>query len=663
MRTCRISYRAGYIYENLSDSQRKKIRTTLCGGLEPAEYLARQEEEDRKNKLIDISVRITIDKGEITHFIMQGHNSLEANALSRAAGYLRLYRANSDIADKKTFRNAVYKACMKEQETGSVLFPKRISSEFSLNERAKRYEREGVNALKNKYRGNNNRTLRTIVCESKLIELASSTKKYSNQDITLKYNEWAKDAGFNEMTVAAIEKFINSPKIRKIWMYNRHGRLAADNVVQQLIERKPVSRPDALWSIDGTPSQLYYASEKIDLRTGKVKREIKSDLYVYFITDVCTSAVIGYSIAFSETAQMVVQALRNCLDTYGMMPEQIQYDNSSANIQTMVTGLMQNMARVAFPCQPYKGRSKYVEGFIGHFQNYTLRYLDNYKGGNITAKSLDARANPEKLKELFADKAAKLPTLEECIKQIETAISEWNNRGVGRDRYGRWTGSSKIERYKTLALNERRRITDFDKYRMFRVEHCKRGGKLAYYTYKTTGITIEIDKIKRSYVVPDSDGIGDFAFAHEHLNEEFSVRINLDDPDNIALYNKKGKYVAEATRKEQFAACVADLKEGEKARIVKFQQKQEQWGYGYAQSELKRQKEILEAYEQKATGTYGISPASGGLSDLQRAVESSVQGVEFQSKNDFNRFQEMAEDSLNGLTGLDYLEQAIKGLL
>ena len=85
---------------------------------------------------------------------------------------------------------------------------------------------------------------------------------------------------------------------------------------------------------------------------GREKWKVMSDLYAYFVTDACTSAIIGYSVAFSESSGMVIEALQNTVDKWGYKPYQMNYDNSSANISATVNGLINNMSHVNFPCTP-----------------------------------------------------------------------------------------------------------------------------------------------------------------------------------------------------------------------------------------------------------------------------------------------------------------------
>lgn len=176
------------------------------------------------------------------------------------------------------------------------------------------------------------------------------------------------------------------------------------------------------------------------------KWSIKSDLYAYFVTDACTGAIIGYSVAFSESSGMVIEALQNTVDKWGYKPYQMNYDNSSANISATVKGLINNMSHVNFPCTPYSGRSKSVELVIGHFQQRELRKLKNFKGGNVTVKSVNSVANPELLKELAKDLdfTDKLPTEKQVLAEFDQAVEAWNKRGEARDAYGAFIGNRRL---------------------------------------------------------------------------------------------------------------------------------------------------------------------------------------------------------------------------
>ncbi len=417
------------------------------------------------------------------------------------------------------------------------------------------------------------------------------------------------------LTVSAIKAHLNQPKIKPIWYYARHGKYEGDSAYMVEITRELPSRPDALWSLDGTTMQLYYKDEN-----GK----IKSDLYVNFVTDVYSSAIIGYSVSFTETTSAVAEALQDAIYTHEYAPYQIQYDNSSANVSGVMQSLMSNLTRVHFGTKPNHGQSKYVETYIGHFQQQVLRKSPAFKGGNITTKSPNSKANPELLKQLKQNPDLLL-TESELLRQFDLAVKEWNERGEKRDKYGFFTGRSKLERYQEEHA-DRKHLNYTERSSLFCV------ALPTAYKYGKQGIEITLNGKKHKYIVPDEDKIGDFDFFRNYNYEEFTVHINPLDPDFAYLYNK-GVFVATAHEKEKFTSCIADLKDGEKGRIHRFIAKQEEYGYNRSMSELERQREELRnAGILQATGTDGFGwwqetpkPMFNIISNRQEDIRNGVE--------------------------------------
>lgn len=514
------------------------------------------------------------------------------------------------FASVKEMQAEMFKQCLNEQIQGFVKFPKAINSERVLDRKAREYEKEGLDCLVGGYFGNVNREKMNGQTHAILMQLAGEQVKYSFEDIGLMYNEQAPGLGLPKMTVSAIKQHLNMPKHKKVWYYMRHGKLVGDADMQPMIDREPVSKPDMLWSLDGTTMQLYYKKRVKDGK-GREKWSIKSDLYAYFVTDACTGAIIGYSVAFSESSGMVIEALQNTVDKWGYKPYQMNYDNSSANISATVKGLINNMSHVNFPCTPYSGRSKSVELVIGHFQQRELRKLKNFKGGNVTVKSVNSVANPELLKELAKDLdfTDKLPTEKQVLAEFDQAVEAWNKRGEARDAYGAFIGKSKIERY-AEEVEGRVKMNYFEKLSLFMVELRNQQHPFGEYEYRQKGIEVAIRGEKMKFVVPDNEiSAMDFEFSREHLGHTFKVYVNLraNRPEWIELRDRNGKKVADAYEKEKLAACVADMKNkpGERGKIQLFNIMQKRC-YEDAKTEMERQREIAEQTGFRATGTDGF---------------------------------------------------------
>lgn len=603
-------------YHSLKHEYQETIKDLFCQGVEPEIWLKKQDEQKVQatfaNLTDQITTLVTSDPAEIKYLAeTKMFTPSEIHQIARAAGWLRLIieidvkRARkAGFTSINDFRTQAFKRCLNEQTSNPALvkFKKGlITSEQWLYRNAVNYRDQGIKALIHAGVGNVNREKADTLAHAKLLELASAPVKYSWEDVSLIYNTWAVSNGKTELTTSTVKSYLNTPKIKKVWFYARHGKLAADNVIQPLINRDKPSFPDALWSLDGTTMQLYYREEVTTTKKNGEKETkwiIKSDLYAYFVTDANSGAVIGHSIAFAETSGMVDAALRNAVTVYGYKPYQMQYDNSSANISVAVRNLMSNMSRVHFPCEPYKGRSKYVEGIIGHFQQRVLRYFEHFKGGNITTTNLNSKANPELLAKLNKNPEL-LPTQEMVLNDFESAIRSWNNRGEKRDNYGRFVGASKIDKYTSVQHELRQKVNYFDRISLFMVEQ-----RLPY-TYGTNGIEIEINDTRHHFIVPDPDTVGDFIFSNENFGRKFTVRMDRENPELIALYSN-GVFIDFAYNKEKYAACVADMKQnpGSNAKRVMFKEKQEIWGQQYSLKELEKQMQILG--ELKATGTDGL---------------------------------------------------------
>lgn len=626
-------------FDGLKADYQNRITKLLCEGVNPHLYALNKVTEQRQTELEVINSQIPdlleIDPADIKELHRTGYYDMfDTHRIARAAAWLRLLnridvKAARNMGYNKItlFQEAVFNHVMAEQSKGMVKFKKAINNERVLDRNARQFHIEGIQSLITGLMGNNNRGKINPLAHAALMDLASDQSKLSFEDIGLEYNSKALDMGLMMLTVSVIKQHLNEPKHKRVWYYNRHGKHEGDLAFRAQSTRREISRPDALWTMDGTTMQLYYRDD-----TDKVK----SDLYVYLVADAHSSAIIGASVGFVETSSLVTEALQKAVAFRNYTPFQLQYDNSSANVSGAVVGLMNNMTRVHFGCRPYSGQSKYIETFTGHLQQRVLRKLKNFKGGNVTTKSPNSKANPELLAKL-AKTPELLPSQEQVVNDFYAAVSDWNARGEERDAYGFMIGESKIERYEKEAEG-RNKVNYFDKISLFMAElaHPDPAG----YKYTTAGIKLTLKKKDHFFIVPDEGSKYDFQFQQNHLNQRFKVRINIENPEFCILF-KDGKQVAIARNKELFAACIADYKEGESAMIKDFCTKQEQFGWQYAQTEITKQRILLEANGYKATGTDGI---------MHYAL---------QDKTSYNQVESAIQDAMNGMGEMSDLERKL----
>lgn len=607
------------------------IDRLLCGGVAAPLWVENQEAAALEKKLesvkrslrsmVEVSVS-DLDRLAKTELYI----AMDVQRIARAAGWLRLWRKMDVRTARKYGFNSItevqaemFKQCLNEQKGGYVKFPKPINSERTLDRKAREYSNNGLDCLIAGYFGNANRGEMDPRSHAILMSLASAQVKYSFEDIGMVYNGQAAELGLEKRTVSSIKQYLNQPKNKKVWYSVRHGELIANLEMLPMIDREKPSKPDALWSLDGTTMQLYYRKLVKDKR-GNEKWKLFSDLYVYLVTDACTDSIIGYSVALTETSGMVIEAIKDAVTKQKYIPYQMNFDNGAANVSKVVTALQENMSHVSFPCMPESGRSKTVESVIGHFQQRELRKFENFKGGNITVKSNNSTAN-RKLIEYLQDHMELVPTEEEVIKQFAEGVDAWNSRGEARDAYGVFIGKSKIERYRE-EYEGRRSVNHFEILSLFVVTLKNSKHAFGEYTYGQKGIEIEVGKQKLKYIVPDGeDHTMDFNFSRENLGLTFKVKINLNATRSewIDLYDRNGKFIATAWEKERLAGCVMDAKKkpGEFVKIRSAIDRQKGF-YGEARKEIDLQKEAAARAGFRMTGTDGV-----GWWDTSKDVENN----------------------------------------
>lgn len=624
-------------YDGLKDKYKTFINSILCGGVDAHVWVRNHESEKLQRKLESVYRKlpemVEVCSTDITELENRGcYSGTEVQRAARTAGWLRLWlKLDVKTARKIGFstigelRGEMFKRCLFEQEKGFLRFPKKVNNLRVLDRKAREFKVRGIDCLVSRLIGNQNRCKMNTQVHAVLVDLASAPVKYSFEDIGLVYNTQYPE--LPRLTVSSIKQHLNKPEVRKVWYYMRHGKSSGDAAYQPLVLRESVSHPDYLWSIDGTPTQLYF-------RDGNGK--IRSDMYLYFVTDVCSGSIIGSSIALTETASLVTSALQDAVYKKRHIPQQLQYDRGSANVSEAVKGLMNNMSRVHFACQAELPRAKYVEEIIGHFQQQVLRQCINFKGGNVNVKSLNSRANPDLMKWLKKH-PEELPTQGEVIDQVFEMIEAWNNRGQKRDNYGLWVGESKMDMY-NKDYEGRKTLSYAEISSLFMVELPKPRA------YKQQGIKIVVDGKPHYYVVPDPDNTAnDFIFANTNMGREFNVRMNLDNTDFIVLYNKDGVRIETAFEKERFKACVADMVDGDSTKIKQFIKSQKEYGYDYALKELEKQINIIKDCGMEAVGA--------GRYFATKTNHKSDESFDWRdaTKSEFNEKERIQEDYINGI--------------
>ena len=547
-------------YDSLRDKYKQMVIDRLCAGKNPYEYFKRQQEETVEEKrdrfLQRLPLMIQIKEGVLDALRSQGcYTDHQSRRRARTVAYLEFMAGTTrkqcveyGFGSIKAFRVAVMDVMNDDEIEGF-----NVSNYRKLQAKLSELRVAGWRVVHHGNRGHKHTRKIHKDQLAFLIDRYSSPMKPTFEDVFSLYNEEAEHRGWPRLKSAStVKDNLLKPNVIMQWYALRHGEKQAELQHNLVINRARASFPDAIWGMDGTVLPIIYQNDK-----GKAV----SNLNIYLIADSHSEAILGYSIGPVEGSSEVIRALKNALKFTMHKPLQLQYDNGKANIAQEVQDLEQRMGAVYFPCRPYNSQAKRVENIIGRFQHRVLKWLPSFRGSNITSPSIEFKANPDHLKDL--QKSGSLPTLYQALAQVELCVRKWNLEKNEE-------GLSRIERYKS-EHEARRPIEYSDMLQLFLTQRPKP------VKYGREGLVIEINKIRRRYIVRDENGSGgDFDFRANHYGEKFDIRLDHDDMSMIFLY-QKGILKGIAHEKELFHEAIADQQPGEKAKLDKLIRERDQF--------------------------------------------------------------------------------------
>lgn len=502
------------------------------------------------NERLQAEAMSRIDDEDLHFFIRNRMPKEKAIDLSHGCGWMRLSSSDywqSGWPGKMEFYEAVVR-CLAPMN----LFGMRVHHVASLRRKIRDWKKDGRESL---LHGNAGRIKiqEEPAYHKRILDLYMSPLKPSKRDVYEMYLREAAERGWPEYTYQRIVQLLNAPQARQIAIIARHGEAAARQLMERTIKRSRPSFPDALWSIDGTTVQLLHLDER-----GK----IASEMYIVCVTDAHSRDIVGYEVGSTETGALVQGALRNAVRSSGFAPLQLQYDNSSANKSAEAQSLFTKLTKLAFPTAPYNGKSKIIEALYGHIEQGFLRHFPNFKGGNITAKSLDSRANPDLVRQLVANKD--IPTKAEAVAQLRLAIETYRNTVV------KSYGQTPREMYATQHP-DRKPLSKMNTIMLLWSERTHRAA------YTKDGITIEVNGVRHTYEVEKSRGVEDTAWRMQHLGERFRIMFDPDDRAEIALFDDEWRFVAMAAQKWEAPMAKADSQPGDGAIIAESLQERQRY--------------------------------------------------------------------------------------
>jgi transposase InsO family protein len=329
-----------------------------------------------------------------------------------------------------------------------------------------------------------------------------------------------------------LENFLKRPEIQQLWYSKRHGKKEAADVYAPVIHRKAASFANAKWVIDGTPLHMYF-----NHRGSTYQR-----LNIFVVLDEHSWAVVGYSLSFAETTEAVMQALRNACQNTGLMPHQVQSDNSSAIQSWHVQQAIGQIAIYNTPSAPGNARAKVIEPFFRHFNSRILKLQPGYMGNPHA--SLEYRPNDEYL---LANRGH-FPTLQEAVSIVDNSLNIWNAHVFNdAEPMRKWRESVEKTRAQQRRFTAETDVAAFWHVpgRMKQVKDQAASRKMisvfepTEYTYTNKGIIVErkqplADKAEKYIFQFPATDAGDFL--SRHIGGKFILKIEPEHFNEARLF-------------------------------------------------------------------------------------------------------------------------------
>ena len=221
------------------------------------------------------------------------------------------------------------------------------------------------------------------------------------------------------------------------WVLRREGMKAYHDKVEPYIERD-ISKIEVGDIIIADGHVLNF--QVINPFTGKPTRAT----LVGFL-DWKSTALVGYEIMMTESAQCIASALRKSIINLGMIPKVVYQDNGRAFKsrffqnndfdENIFNGVYANLNIHSVLAKPYNARAKVLERFFLEFQEELEKGMPSYVGTSIENKPAWLKRG-EKLHQEWHKKLTNnyVPTVQEAIKYINKWIEFHNLQPCPNDR-------------------------------------------------------------------------------------------------------------------------------------------------------------------------------------------------------------------------------------
>lgn len=402
------------------------------------------------------------------------------------------------------------------------------------------YKRDGYKALISaRWCNDNAAKVADKERQSSLVEWLAHQNNLNNEQIAARYNDTARKNGWKTITASTVAVWREKKDL--VTTAARLGtKKFYDKKAMQVVRFRPTA-PFLMWSLDGWTCELLYQDTKTD-GNGHSRTTYTNRLIVEIVLDPCCDYIMGYAIGVQEDSNLIKAAIRNALqhskELFGTMhrTNQIQSDNFA------LASMRDTYAAVADKVTPARvgnAKAKPIERFFGYLNKTYCQQCANWSGFGVTTDP-DKQPNSEAVNFYKHD----FPDLDGVIKQI-TAMIE-TDRAKKREEF--------LSMYQQLP-DDRKLMMSQENWLYFFGSTTGSTNRLT-----GTGLCPKILGAKRQY------DCFDITF-REHAFEDWTVKYDPDDLDNVLAVNGDGSLRYMLEKKYVQPMALADRKEGDAEQL------------------------------------------------------------------------------------------------
>jgi len=312
-----------------------------------------------------------------------------------------------------------------------------------LEERYKKYQKEGIESLIHKNFTNKNASkVDDDVKEAVLAELLADPRNLDNAQVMTFYNTFAKISGAQTITAATVANWRDEFDTN---IYaGRRGSVAFSNKKGMQVKRSAPSCPLYFWSMDGWDVELLFQKLTKRIVRDKITKQEKTyetTTYhhrptVVVVLDAFNKYPVGYAIGIHESPDLIKMALRNAAkhtqELFGTMYRTHQVQSDRYQIKNL-TPFYEIIADKSTPARAKNAKAKIIEPYFKHLNKVYCQLQTNWAGFGITSKK-ESQPNNEylnKYKKDFPDYDGVCAQVVEIIEKeradkLEQYLQKWS---------------------------------------------------------------------------------------------------------------------------------------------------------------------------------------------------------------------------------------------